>query len=191
MAVKNRANRLERIKYPKIILFVLIVLIAFIFYREAIVYEPLHNLLIKLSYLGAFIAGLFFTYGLTTPLAIAVFLVLGQENNILLTAIIGGFGAFLSDYLIFKFLRKYFSKEIIKLEHEKIVRYFEKNLPRTVKKYLVPIIAGFIIASPLPDELGVALLATSMHVTTRTLFVFSLIFNTIGILIILEIGKLI
>ena len=179
-----------KIKYPKLMIFFIVVVFAYFFYIEAIVYAPLHDLLIRLSYLGAFLAGLLFSYGLTTPFSIAVFLFLGEGKNILLTAMIGGLGAFLSDYLIFKFLRKSFSDEIVELKHEKIIMYFNRKLPKPVRKYVALVIAAFILASPLPDELGVALLAMSMEVTTKTLFLFSFISNTIGIAVILGIGSL-
>ncbi len=53
------------------------------------------------------------------------------------------------------------------------------------KKYFLPVIAGFIIATPLPDKMGVALLATLKIISSRVFFMISFLLNTIGIFIII------
>src|SRR3989344_289257 len=69
----------------------------------------------ELSYLGIFIAGLFFSFGFTTPFAIGFFLTVGAEN-IFIAALIGGCGALISDILIFKLIRFSFMDEFKRLE---------------------------------------------------------------------------
>ena len=54
-----------------------------------------------------------------------------------------------------------------------------------LKKYFVPVLAGFIIASPLPDEIGVIMLAGLTKIKIGILVVLSLILNTLGILVLL------
>ena len=100
---------------------------------------------------------------------------------------LAGLGALVSDMLIFKFLRFSFSDEIKKLSREKILRKLGSYIP--LKVYLLPVLAGFIIASPLPDELGVYMLAASRKVSFKVFTILSYIFNTFGIFVILLIGK--
>jgi len=55
----------------------------------------------------------------------------------------------------------------------------------------VAIFAGFVIASPLPDEIGVSLLAGTTKISTRTFAILSYFLNTAGIFIVLLAGKVI
>jgi len=179
-----------RIKYPKFLLLVLTFLLAYLMVRER---DFLHltDILGPTGYLGIFIAGGFFTYGFTTAPAIAALLMLAKGKDVLLAGLLGGIGAMIGDVIIFEFLRSSFSDEIRMLSREKWVRRFHGRIHGTLKKYLIPVLAGFIIASPLPDEIGVVLLAAaSKHVTTKKFLLISYVFNTIGIMAILYAGSL-
>ena len=149
-----------------------------------------HDTLFSLSYFGTLIAGIFFAYGFTAAPATIFLILLAENENIFLSALIGGIGAMIGDYLIFKLIRHSFHDEIEKLKNEKIIKYINQKSPSLVKKYFLPVIAGFIIASPFPDEMGVALLATSKIISSRIFFVISFLLNTIGIFIILWLSQI-
>ena len=142
----------------------------------------------NLNYLGAFIAGLLFSFGFTTPFAIGYFITL-NSNNIFILAIIGGFGALLSDLLIYKLIKMSFMSEFYELEKTKTFKelkhLFTHYTKHKIRIYLLYIFSGIIIASPLPDEIGVTMLAGITHIKTRALALTSFLCNTIGILIIL------
>ena len=149
------------------------------------------------GYPASFIAGLFFTYGLTTVPATAAIYNLGQNLNPFLIAFIGAFGSVISDYLIFKFVRDKLSHEIIALskainrlrkpisslilEEGLLVGSWRKISRSKILQTLLPIIAGFIIASPLPDELGVALFGAIKFNPKKFIFI-AYLFNFVGIL---------
>ncbi len=78
--------------------------------------------------------------------------------------------------------------EIKMIENEKPVKKLRHMIHGHLKKYLLPVLAGFVIASPLPDEIGVCLLAGS-KISPRAFSLFSYAFNTLGILAILAIGN--
>ena len=183
----DRNHVLFRLKYPKFMLFLLTVLLAYYFYQGNTL-EPLHSMTLSMGYFGTFIAGMLFTYGFTTAFAIALFLILAGTQNILLASLVGGFGALISDLVIFKFIRSSFVDEIQKLSHEKLVSYVDHHIPKKVKRYLLALVGGLILASPLPDEIGVALLAANAHVSPKVFSVLSYFFNTLGIFIIMSIG---
>jgi len=150
---------------------------------------PFHNFLLSLGYLGTFLAGVFFTYGFTAAPATAMLLILSNEQNIFFAGFIAGFGALVGDLIIFKFIRYSFANEIEKISQEKAINYLNNKIPTLLKKHFVSILAGFIIASPLPDEIGVSLLATSRSISTKFFSVLSFSLNTAGIFAILLIGN--
>ncbi len=177
-----------KIRYPKLMLLLLTFVAAYFLFKGR-EFPAFHGALLSLGYFGTFLAGFLFTYGFTAAPAIAVLLILAKGQNIVLSGIIGGAGALLGDWIIFNFIRSSFSSEFRKLSRERVIRYATGKVPRILKRYLIPVLAGFIIASPLPDELGVFLLASSRNISPRIFSVISYIFNTFGIFIILLVGK--
>ena len=183
-------NKKIRLKYPKFLLLFTTFLAAYlIFYGR--IFQPLHDFVVSMGYAGVFIAGILFAYGFTAAPATAMLLILAGHHNIYLAGIIGGLGALIGDLFIFNFIRHSFADEISKFRKEKIVLYLSNKMPNLFKKYLVPVFAGFIIASPLPDEVGVALLAASGTISTKIFSLLSYALNTAGIFAILTIGKLV
>jgi len=167
------------------------IIAAVVLFSKGSNYPPLHDLLVSMGYLGSFIGGFFYAYGFTSAPATTLLLVLAKEQNILIAGLIGGIGALISDILIFFFVRQSFNDELRKIQKEKTVRSFRKagkNFLGSFYKYLLPIFAGFIIASPLPTEIGVSLMASLKNLSIRKFILFAYILHTIGILIILTIG---
>jgi len=97
----------------------------------------------------------------------------------------------IGDLFIFSFIRSSFIDEIKKLSREKIIKHFNGKSPSIFKEYLLPVVAGFIIASPLPDEIGISLLAASSMISTKAFAVVSYLLNTAGIFALLYLGKII
>ena len=183
-------KKIPLIKYPKFLLLLITFLIAYLLFYER-TNMPFHNFIISLGYAGTFIAGILFAYGFTAASATAILLILAKEQNIYLAGFIGGFGALVGNLIIFNFVRYSLDDEIKKLSKEKIVSYINHKTPNLIKRYLIPVLAGFIIASPLPDEIGVSLLATSRTISMKIFSVISYTLNTAGIFVILGIGTLI
>ena len=181
---------LSKIKYPKFLLLILTFVMAYMIFNWRN-FLPIHDALSSGGYLETFLVGILFAYGFTAAPATAILLILAKEQNILLAGFIAGFGALAGDLLIFKFIRHSFADEIEKLSKEKMLNRASDKMPKILKKYLVPILAGFIISSPLPDEIGVSLLAASIKISTKVFSILSYILNTAGIFVILIIGTLI
>ncbi|HBT81830.1 TPA: hypothetical protein DEB04_03905 [Candidatus Giovannonibacteria bacterium] len=138
----------------------------------------------KLELAGSFIAGLFFTSIFTVAPAAVTLGEIAQANSVILTALFGALGAVAGDLIIFKFMRDRFSRHLMKLiktgNHGKRLMVLFKL--RSFR-WLTFFAGGFIIASPLPDELGIALLGFSKLKTS--LFVpLSFTFNFLGICLI-------
>ncbi len=131
----------------------------------------------------SFVAGIFFTSIFTTAFATVVLAEISQDYSLILTALFGGAGALLGDYIIFRFVRDTLLEDIrglLAISHaDRFTEIFRLHLFR----FLAPFIGAVIIASPLPDELGVALLGLS-EMSTKKFAVFSFVLNAAGIFII-------
>jgi len=176
-----------KIKYPKFTLLLLTFLLAYVLFSWRNVL-PFQSELLALGYLSAFILGLLFSYGFTTSTSVVFLLMLAKDYNIFLFAAIAGMGALTSDLVLFTFIRSSFMDEVKEMSNEKPVKKLRHMIHGHLKKYLLPVLAGFVIASPLPDEIGVCLLASS-KISPRAFSVFSYLLNTLGILVILAIGN--
>src|SRR3989344_1174650 len=176
------------IKYPRLLLLLFTFIIAYVLLISRDL-SVVNNLISNLGYGGTFLAGIFFAYGFTAAPATAFLLIISKEQNLFLAGCIGGLGALLGDFIIFRYIRYISADEIKKLSKAKVIRRFNHNHTTRFKKYVLTVFAGFIIASPLPDEIGVSLLAASRTISTKYFSVISYLLNTLGILVILWIGK--
>jgi len=180
-------KRLFKFRYPKIVAFAISIIIAYFIFSNPIIKDSVSHLG-TLSYVGVFIAGALFTLGFTSPFAAGFFITL-NPLNILLSAAIGGLGALAGDMLIFYFIRVSFMDEFNRLKKTKLIRniqkLIEKKLGHKIRIYLMYAFAGFLIASPLPDEAGVTMLAGLTTIKAFTLARISYILNSLGILILL------
>ena len=138
----------------------------------------------ELEFLGSFIAGLFFTSILTTAPAIAALGEISQLTSIVNVAFFGAIGAVLGDLIIFRFIRDRFSEHLLGLIQQRndgkkvrIVHHLK------FYRWLTFFLGGLIIASPLPDELGISLLGFS-RMNLKWFIPVSFVFNFIGILVI-------
>lgn len=174
----------KSIKYPKFL--TLFITFAVAYWIFAIAEFPgLDTLIINSGWIGAFLAGMMYTYSFTSGLATGIFVVMANNGHPIITGIIAGLGSLLGDLVIFQLIRSSFQDEIKLLSKEKIIILIRKMIPRKIKKWVAPTLGAAIIASPLPDELGVSLLATDKDISTKIFSVISYIFNTLGIIIIL------
>lgn len=177
-----------KIQYPKLLLLVLSVASTYVFF-QAHLFEIFSRALNSHGYVAILLAGFLFAYGFTAPLAVGFFISLAPNVNIFIAAPLAGIGAVLSDLLIFKFVRTSFQDEFDKLKltyiFQKIHNLFDDHFNEKIKKYALWTIAGFLIASPLPDEFGVSLVSGFTALDKRVFSIISYLLNTTGIFIIL------
>lgn len=179
------------LKYPKLMLLAISVLLAYFLFRTGSVQSFFHGLG-EFGYLSSFFGGMLFAFGFGAPFGVAILVTIADDVNIFLGAIFGGLGALASDYLLFKFIRITFSDEIERFKGSKAFGLFRgllvRRVPPKISFYFSLGVAGLVIASPLPDEFGVALLAgiTTVKETTFAAIAFSL--NTLGILVVMSLG---
>jgi hypothetical protein len=183
-------------KYPKLLILFASTLFAYVLYIYGGL-DWLHGAHGASGYLAAFIGGLLFTFGFTAPFGIGVFLEIGHSLNPILGTIVGGIGALLADLLIFQIMRfELFHDELHSLRSARVVQWMHEklhheNFPEKLRKYLLWSFAGIIIASPVPDEFGVALVSSLTTINKKAFAILSLIANMSGILLMILGSKLI
>lgn len=165
---------------------ILIISMSILFAIGLIKTKVLESLLassLELEMLGSFIAGMFFTSIFTTVPSMVALGEIARINNVFLTAVFGGLGAMVVDYILFLFTRDRFSNDLISLLKH-VRKGKQVKVVQILKHYrwLTMMVAGIIIASPLPDELAINLLGFS-NLKTRLFIPFSFIFNFIGIVV--------
>lgn len=185
--IKAKKMKLLKFKYPKLTGLIVAIILSYIIFTNQNVADFIFNLG-DLSYLGTFIAGMLFAFGFTAPFSAGFFITL-NPSNILISGIIGGLGALFSDLLIFQFIRISFKDEFDRLEKNKQIKKIENiinnSLGKKIKNYILYVFAGILIASPLPDEVGITMLAGLTKIKLKVLVILSFLLNTLGILILL------
>ena len=136
-----------------------------------------------LAILGSFISGIFFTSIFTTAPAIVTLGDIGKNEPILLVAFFGALGAVVGDLVIFRFVRDKLSDHLLELvSHRRASKRIMALFNMRIFRWLTFLLGGLIIASPLPDELGISFLGVVK--TKVSLFIpISFIFNFIGIVL--------
>ncbi|MBS3089578.1 hypothetical protein J4461_01715 [Candidatus Pacearchaeota archaeon] len=180
---------LHKFKYPKITILIIIIFAAYIIFSNANIGNFFIGLEKNNKLLATFVFGLFFSFGFTTPIAVGFFIV-SQPENIILSAVIGGIGALIGDILIFSFFRLSLKDEFLRLSRNSILvkgeAIIKKSLSKYIKIYLLYALIGLVISSPLPDEIGILMLAGLTRVKLDKLIILSFLLNTIGIFILLN-----
>ncbi len=141
----------------------------------------------EIKFLGSFIAGMFFTSVFTVALSTVTLVEIALTHNILEITFFGGWGAVIGDLVIFQFLKRGIAEdveELIQKEGRRLDRIFHLRFFR----FFIPFVGALIIASPLPDEIGLAMMGI-VKLEPKFLIPISFLFNSLGILILLLIAK--
>jgi hypothetical protein len=160
---------------------ILSVLIAFVFAESHLLVRILSDSA-QFEIIGSFVAGFFFTSIFTTAPAIVVLAELGNVQNPLLVAAVGAIGALVGDLILFRLFKNSVARDLefmidkIRLNRWHIfhARFFT---------WLVPFLGALVIASPLPDELGIGMMGIAKLQTSKFIPI-SYALNLLGILIV-------
>lgn len=173
--------KLERFYRDLVIIGLTIVITMLLVHIGAL--EDLFSRLQEGVALGSFVAGLFFVSVFTIAPASIVLAELAQSSSLVTVALFGGLGAMFGDALLFLFVRDIFAEDLQEfLKKHKKVRLIS-HLHFGFLRWLSPIIGALIIASPLPDELGITMLGLA-KLKLRSLLPIVFVLNTIGIFLI-------
>lgn len=172
----------------KYITYFLIGLIVAVFLAQNDTFHQILTQIESLEYIGAFLAGILFVSSFTIATATVVIAILAQDLNPFALALIGGAGAVIGDLIIFRFVKDHLTRELGLLLPREEKSHLKILLKSPYIAWMLPIIGGLIIASPLPDELGISLLGMANTSQTK-LIVISYLSNAFGILAIASVAK--
>lgn len=178
-------KRWHRYRYKNITCLIIGVLIAFVLLRNDSFHWYIQHAK-NYGYIGVFIGGTLFVSTFTVSIGAVLLLILAESIHPLVIAAVAGAGAVIGDLTIFGVVRNDgFTQEV-----KHFFRYFggDKLSHLLHSKYFgwtLPVVGALIIASPLPDELGVSLMGIS-RLKTYQFILLSFILNSLGIFLILS-----
>src|SRR3989338_10044240 len=166
-------------RYKNLTLFVISVLFAVLLSS----FEPFHAFLLNLGslgYFGAFLAGILFVSTFTVATGVVILLVLAKQLSPIEIGIIAGLGAVVGDFTIFRFIKDNLLEEVTPIYNRLGGTHLTAVLHTKYFSWTLPVIEAIIIASPLPDEIGVSLMGIAKMKTYKFLLL-SFALNAIGI----------
>lgn len=136
---------------------------------------------LELEFVGSFVAGIFFTSIFTVAPATVILGTIARETSVWLVALCGGLGALLGDFIIFHFVERRLAEDFAYLLQKTDIERFASIFHRRLFRWLFQFVGALVVASPLPDELGLAMMGLSK--IRLSLFVpISFFLNSVGIL---------
>ncbi len=139
--------------------------------------------------LASFVMGIFFTSAFTLAPASIALAKIAETAPAIEIALWGGLGAMVGDLIIFLFIRDRFARDLkAAFRTSKIARSIFNGFHLGFMKWITPLLGALIIASPLPDEFGLALLGFSK---VRLVFLLPIAFvmNCFGILCLISFAQ--
>jgi hypothetical protein len=142
---------------------------------------------LNLPLIASFLAGFFFTSVFTVAPAAIVLGKLAQVIGVIPVALLGGLGAILSDYLMFFFIREKLKNDIDTIIKERIHKNPLSIFKLEFLRWLNPLLGAILIITPLPDEIGLALLGFS-KISARNLLITLFVLHFLGIFLLAQVA---
>ncbi len=175
---------IKSFKYKNLTLVFLGIIFAF-FLSQSIEF---HQFLLQIGgfgYFGAFLAGILFVSTFTVATGAVILFILAEELSPLEIGLIAGLGAVVGDFAIFRFVKDNLISEIEPIYEKLGGNHLTKILHTKYFSWTFPVFGAIIIASPLPDEIGVSLMGIS-KLSMFKFLILSFILNVIGIFLIVS-----
>lgn len=149
--------------------------------------EFFESLILPFGALGILVAGMLYTYSFTASIGALMFLAIAHDYSPGVIAVVGGIGSLISDLIIFRFIKNDLKKEVNRIGRFRIVKALGAA-PVFKEKWFRDVIGAVVIASPLPDELGVAIMA-STKIKEDAFVYLALIADMVGIYLLVGAGR--
>lgn len=143
----------------------------------------------SIGFIGAaFVSGFFFTSAFTTPIAISALVALGQSHNPLIITPIASLGAVLGDVILLKIIKEDIIADVEVFTKPFTTPRLKHILHARALYFPLALLAAIILASPLPDEISIALFGI-IKFKTHHFGLICFVFNFLGILLITSAGN--
>lgn len=179
-------NNHKKWRYRNTALLAASVILLLIFADHAII-RGIMVAITDLGYFGLFFAGFFIV---STFTIVPATLLLSEMSNVYgfwETVLLATLGAIAGDFIIFKFIKDKISEELLQIFEEiGQERHLYKLFHSPWLAWLTPVVGAAIIASPLPDELGLGILGIARMNSFKFLLLVTAL-NFIGIMLLVSI----
>ncbi len=147
-------------------------LVGAIIFSKTNYFEVFINLISVFPPLAAFISGMLFASTFTIASGGLIVMNLAHSVDPIILIIFGGLGAVSCDLIIFYFFKDKVTSHASSIYSQIISRsHLKKILHTPFFAWTLPVVGALIIASPLPDELGVSLLGFSQMKMAQFFFI--------------------
>ncbi len=170
-------------KYPNLTFFVFSLLSAAVLTRAGF-FQEIVAVLGSWAYVGAFFAGLLFVSTFTVSFGGVLLFQMAESLTVWEVALAAGLGAVVSDFFIFKFVKNNLVREVQPLYNTLGGKGINHVLHTRYFSWTLPFVGALIIASPLPDEIGVSLMGLSKMKAWQFLAI-SFALNALGITLVI------
>ncbi len=141
----------------------ILAIILFVFAFDSALLVAALRSLDQLGYASGFIAGAFSVSFFTAAPALVLLVELSQHLDMLTLAFLVALGAAVGDWLMLKFFEERIFAELTPLAKKLHVHHVIRKLSRPSTRWIVALIGALIISTPLPDEIGLALMGISRY----------------------------
>ena len=136
-------------------------ILAFVFLIDSALIVGVVYALDEIGYVSGLIAGALSVSFFTAVPALVLIFDLAQKFDPLLLALIVATGSVVGDWLILKFYEERIFTELGPLINKLRLRRIKQSLERPSTRWILVVVGAFFISSPLPDEVGLALMGIS------------------------------
>lgn len=168
--------------------FLIISLIVFVYILNKDFAQIFIKNISALGYAGSFLAGIFFVSVFTIAPASVILLDISKTLSPYLVALFAGVGAMLGDYMILRVLKDRVFEELLPLLKKTENSFFSVVFSSPFFSWMIPLFGAIIIASPLPDEIGIGLMGLSRIKKWQFLLI-TFALNAVGIFAVIVFGN--
>jgi len=157
---------------------------AFVLLLDTALVQALLAYIEHLGIPGIVLTGLLFVSFFTVAPATVLLIALTEDYNPLTIAFYAAIGSLVGDWIILKVFEEKVGYELKPLAKKWKLLTFFRLLKRKKNRERTTLLGMVVIASPLPDEIGIGLLGIS-HLPIISLLIITFLLNAAGILILL------
>jgi len=141
--------------------FAVLAILVFVFLIDSALIIGVVHSLDEFGYASGLIAGALSVSFFTTVPALVLIFDLAQKFDALTLALLVALGSVLGDWLILKFYEERIFTELGPMIEKLKLKRLKASLEQPSTRWILVVIGAFIISSPLPDEVGLALMGIS------------------------------
>lgn len=135
----------------------------------------------SIGLIGGLIGGAMSVSMFTTAPALILIVEVAQHTNPVHLVIVASIGSIIGDWLIIKFLEDEVAKEIKPILKKFHILQYIRRFQRSKSRWLATVLGSILLALPLPDEFGIALMDIS-NIKRRHLLTICFMLNFIGLI---------